>query len=65
MRRRIIRVIIAVPLALIAIAAGAALCLPAVRHIVWGVWNLPALPDNSQMHYRPDAEGFARDVRWM
>jgi len=66
MRRRIIWVIIGVPLALIVIGAGAALSLPTVRHIVWGLWNLPdrlpALLDNSQVHYQPGAEDFARDV---
>src|SRR5215475_9915456 len=66
MRRRIFWLIIGVPLALIVIGAGAALSLPTVRYIVWGVWNLPdrlpALPDNSQVHYQPGAEDFARDV---
>src|SRR5262245_47013931 len=66
MRRRIIWVIIGVPLALIVIGAGAALSLPTLRHIVWGLWNLPdrlpALLANSQVHYQPGAEDFARDV---
>jgi hypothetical protein len=66
MRRRVVWVIIGVPLALIVIGAGAALSLPTIRHIVWGVWNLPdrlpALADDSQVHYQPGAENFARDV---
>jgi len=66
MRRRIVWVIIGVPLALIVMSAGAALSVPAVRHMISGLWNLPdqlpALPDNSQVHYQPGAEDFARDV---
>jgi hypothetical protein len=66
MRRRIVWVIIGVPLALIVMGAGAALSVPAVRHMISGLWNLPDrlpdLPDNSQVHYQPGAEDFARDV---
>jgi hypothetical protein len=66
MRRRIVLMITGVPLALIVISAGAALSVPAVRHVISGFWNLPdrlsALPDNSQVHYEPGAEDFARDV---
>jgi hypothetical protein len=66
MRRHIIWVILGAPLALIVIGAGTALSVPAVRHAISGVWNLPdrlpALPDNSQVHYQPGAEDFARDV---
>jgi hypothetical protein len=66
MHRRIFWVVIGVPLALIVMGAGAALSLPTVRHIISGLWNLPdrlpALPDNSQVHYQPGAEDFARDV---
>src|SRR5258708_28849634 len=66
MRRRIFWVVIGVPLALTAIGAGAAVSLPTVRHIISGLWNLPArlppLPDNSQVRYQPGAEDFARDV---
>src|SRR6516225_712930 len=66
MRRRIFLVVIGVPLALIASGAGAALCLPAVRHAVSGLWNipdrLPALSANSSVHYQLGAEDFARDV---
>jgi hypothetical protein len=66
MRRRIVWVFIGVPLALIVIGVGAALSLPTVRHMISGLWNLPdrlpALPDNSQVHYQPGAEDFARDV---
>jgi hypothetical protein len=66
MRRRILWVVIGVPLALIIIGAGAALSLPTVRHTISGLWNipdrLPALSANSQVHYQPGAEDFARDV---
>ncbi len=66
MRRRIVFVIIGVPLASIVMGAGAALSVPTVRHMISGLWNLPdrlpALPDNSQVHYQPGAEDFARDV---
>jgi hypothetical protein len=66
MRRRILWVIIGVPLALIVMGAGAALSVPAVRHMISGLWNLPdrlpALPNNRQVHYQPGAEDFARDV---
>jgi hypothetical protein len=65
MRRRIIWMITAVPLASIVIGAGAALSVPAVRHVISGFRNLPdrlpALPHSSQVHYQPDAEDFARD----
>jgi len=66
MRRRIFWIIIGVPLALIVFGAGAALSLPTVRHIISGLWNipdrLPPLPDNSQVHYQPGAEDYAREV---
>jgi hypothetical protein len=66
MRRRIVWLIIGVPLALIVMTAGAALSVPAARHMISGLWNLPdrlpALPDNSQVHYQPGAEDFASDV---
>src|SRR5689334_20385429 len=66
MRRRIIRVVIAVPLTLIVIGGGVALSMPAVRHLISGLWNLPdrlpALADNSPVHYEPGAEDYARDV---
>jgi hypothetical protein len=66
MRGRIFCVVIGVPLALVVTSAGAALSLPVVRHFVSGLWNipdrLPALSANSQVHYQPGAEGYARDV---
>jgi len=66
MRRRIFWVVIGLPLTLIVSSAGAALCLPVVRHAISGLWNipdrLPALSANSQVHYQPGAEDFARDV---
>jgi hypothetical protein len=66
MRRHLFWVIIGVPLAFIVMGAGAALSMPAIRHMISGFWNLPdrlpALPGNSQVHYQPDAEDFARDV---
>jgi hypothetical protein len=66
MRRRIFWAIIGVPLALIIIGAGAAFSLPMTRHMISGLWNrpdrLPALSTDSQVHYQPGAEDFARDV---
>jgi hypothetical protein len=66
MRRRIVWVLIAVPLALIGIGAGAALSMPAIRHMISGYLNLPdqlpALAGNNLVHYEPGAEDFARDV---
>jgi hypothetical protein len=65
-RRRVVWIVIGVPLALIVIGAGAALSLPTVRHVIVGLWHLPdrlpALPDNSQVHYEGGAENYARDV---
>jgi hypothetical protein len=66
MRRRIVWVVIGVPLALIIIGAGTAFSLPITRHMISGLWNkpdrLPALSTNSHVHYQPGAENFARDV---
>jgi hypothetical protein len=66
MRRRIVLAVIGAPLALIVIGAGAALVVPRTRHLISGRLNmpdrLPALSANSQVHYQPGAEDFARDV---
>lgn len=66
MRRLIIWLIIGVPLALVGVAAGATAAVPTLRYIASGLWNvpdrLPALPDNSQVHYQQGAEGYARAV---
>jgi hypothetical protein len=66
MRRAIIWLIIGAPLTLVGLAAGAAAAVPLIRHMVVGLWNvpdqLPALLDNTQVHYQPGAEAFARDV---
>jgi hypothetical protein len=66
MRRRIFLGIIGAPLALTAIGAGAALAVPRTRHLISGLLNMPdrmpALAANSQVHYQPGAEDFARDV---
>jgi hypothetical protein len=66
MRRRIFLVVIGAPLGLIAIGAGAALAVPRTRHMISGLLNMPdrmpALTGNSQVHYQPGAEDFARDV---
>ena len=66
MRRRILWVVGGVPLALVVVGTGVAFSLPAVRHAISAVWNLPdrlpALADNSQVHYQPGAEAYARDV---
>jgi hypothetical protein len=66
MRRRILGIIVGVPLALITIAAGTAAALPVTRHIASAFWNLPdrlpALPEISQVHFEPGAQDYARDV---
>jgi hypothetical protein len=66
MRRRIVWIIVAVPLALITVTAGTAAALPQMRHLASAFWNapdrLPALPENSQVHYQPGAEDYAHDV---
>src|SRR3954464_4855978 len=67
MRRRIFWMILAgVPLALITLAAGTAVAFPAARHIASALWNvpdrLPALPENSLVHFEPGAEDYAHDI---
>ena len=66
MRRSIIWLIVGAPLALLAATAGTTAAVPAVRHMISGLWNvpdrMPALAANSQVHYEPGAEDFARDV---
>jgi hypothetical protein len=66
MRRRIVWIIVGVPLALIVVAAGTAAAFPVARHIVSALWNLPdrlpALPENSQVHFEPGAEDYGHDV---
>jgi hypothetical protein len=64
--RRILGIIVAVPLALITVASGTAAAFPVARHLASALWHLPdrlpALPENSQVHYEPGALDFARDV---
>jgi hypothetical protein len=66
MRRRIVRIVLAVPLALVTVAAGTAAALPATRHIASALWNLPdylpALAEDSQVHFELGAEDYAREV---
>jgi hypothetical protein len=66
MRRRIFLVVIGTPLALIGIGVGAGLAVPRTRHLISGLLNMPdrmpALSANSQVHYQPGADDFARDV---
>jgi hypothetical protein len=66
MRRRLIWIIVAVPLALITVTAGTAVALPQMRHLASALWNapdrLPALAENSQVHYQPGAEDYGREV---
>jgi hypothetical protein len=66
MRRSILWVVFAVPPTLLVIGGGAALSMPAARHLISGWWNLPdrlpALAGNSQVHHEPGAENYARDV---
>jgi hypothetical protein len=66
MRRRIFWKVAAVSTVLIVAGIGAVLSFPVARHVVSGLWNLPdrlpALSANSQVHYEPGAEAYARDV---
>jgi hypothetical protein len=66
MRHRIVWIIVAVPLALITVAAGTAAALPAARHIASAWWNapdrMPSLADNGRIHFEPGSEDCARDV---
>jgi hypothetical protein len=66
MRRCIIWLVIGVPLALVGVAGAATAAVPTLRHLASGLWNvpdrLPALPDNSQVHYQQGAEDYARVV---
>src|SRR5262245_54669909 len=66
MRRSAIWLIVGAPLALVAIAAGAAAASPTIRHLVVGLWNtperLPALSDDRLVHYEPGADDYARVV---
>jgi hypothetical protein len=66
MYRRLVLIVMGVMLALIAAAGGTAAALPAVRHIVSALWNLPdrlpSLAENNHVHFEPGAEDYARDV---
>ena len=66
MRRRVFLALLGAPLALIATGAGAAVAIPRSRHLISGLLNMPdrmpPLSANSQVHYQPGAEDFARDV---
>lgn len=66
MRRRIVWIIVGVPLALIVVASGTAAAFPVARHLVSALWNvpdrLPSLAENSQVHFESGAEGYAHDV---
>jgi hypothetical protein len=65
MRRLISWVIATVAASVILTGAGAAMA-PTVRHIASALWNLPdrlpALAENSQIHFEPGAEDYARVV---
>lgn len=66
MRRRFIWLILIVLLTAVGIGGGAVFSMPAVRHLISGLWNLPdqlpALSGNSQVHYQPGAEEYADKV---
>jgi hypothetical protein len=67
MRHRIFwTIIVGVPLALLTVAAGTAVALPAARHLASAWWNvpdrMPALADNGLVHFEPGAEDYAREV---
>jgi hypothetical protein len=65
-RRRIVWIIAAVPLALITVAAGTVVAFPAARHIASALWNLPdrlpALPENGLVHFESGAQDYAQRV---
>src|SRR3954468_21712782 len=66
MPRRIVWLVIGLPLGLIVIGAGTVLAWPTARHMISGLWNLPdrlpAVVANSQVPYQPGAEDLAGDV---
>jgi hypothetical protein len=66
MRRRTLLMVVGTPLALIVTDAGAVLSVPVTRHLISARLHtpdrMPALSANSQVHYQPGAENFARDV---
>jgi hypothetical protein len=66
MRRRTFWILVGMPLALITLAAGTAVALPAARHLASALWNLPdrlpSLAENSQVHFEPGAEDYAHEV---
>jgi hypothetical protein len=66
MRDRLIWVMSGLSLVLVMATAGTAIAVPATRHIASALWNLPdrlpAYPANSQIHFEPGAEDYARDV---
>jgi hypothetical protein len=66
MRPRIRWIIVGVPLVLTAVAVSSAAAVPTVRHLVSAVLNLPdrlpALAENSQVHFEPGADNYARAV---
>lgn len=66
MRRSILWVIVGALLTLTIVSGAAALSMPTVRHLISGLWNLPdrmpALAGNSQVHYEPGAEDYAREA---
>jgi len=66
MRRRIVTVMLMVPLALTSLAVGTAAAMPAARHLASALLNapdyLPALAQNGQVHFEPGAEEYAREV---
>jgi hypothetical protein len=66
MYRRIIWIVLSVPLALITIALGTAAAMPAARHLASALWNapdyLPALAADGRIHFEPGAEDYAREV---
>ena len=69
MRRCIIWLVIGAPLALLGVAGATTSAVPTLRHLASGLRNvpdrLPALPDNSQVHYQQGAEDYARVVSAM
>lgn len=66
MRRRIIWIVLVVPLTLVTVALAMAAATPAARHLASALWNapdyLPALAANGQVHFEPGGEDYARKI---
>ena len=66
MRRALVWLVVGVLAAVAILAGGAVAAFPTIRHQIVGLWNvpdrMPALPDNTLVHYQPGAEEYAHEV---